>query len=47
VSMIEGEIGVDPFGEDKPRHLGEEVDRRSRKKSTKKSKEKSKELTFH
>lgn len=23
--MIEGEIGVDPFGEDKPRHLGEEV----------------------
>ena len=34
--MIEGEIGVDPFGEDKPRHLGEEVeieevDRRSRK----------------
>jgi len=26
VSMIEGEIGVDPFGEDKPRHLGEEVE---------------------
>jgi len=25
--MIEGEIGVDPFGEDKPRHLGEEVER--------------------
>ena len=24
--MIEGEIGVDPFGEDKPRHLGEEVE---------------------
>ncbi|MGA2317075.1 MAG: hypothetical protein ABSG71_11950 [Thermodesulfobacteriota bacterium] len=26
MSMIEGEIGVDPFGEDKPRHLGEEVE---------------------
>jgi hypothetical protein len=25
--MIEGEIGVDPFGEDKPWHLGEEVER--------------------
>jgi hypothetical protein len=25
--MIEGEIGVDPFGEDKPRYLGEEVEK--------------------
>jgi hypothetical protein len=35
--MIEGEIGVDPFGEDKPRHLGEEVEEAK----------KSKGLTFH
>ena len=46
MSMIEGEIGVDPFGEDKPRHLGEEVERRSRKKS-KEVEKKSKGLTFH
>jgi hypothetical protein len=29
--MIEGEIGVDPFGEDKPRHLGEEVEMKKSK----------------